>query len=190
LLDAPFLPSVTRWIGKSAAHRKLSDAAYRFSKLIGRPKTVAVACWSDRDWPSVSGEAPDGPYATLGFYSPRLPHWLHLSPTTCRRLQSLLTSRPLYPNKYTSSALETLTHEMIHALGVSDEARTTCYAMQTSMFMANTLGLPGSYGARLARLTLKNYPLHPPRYINKQRCREGGAWDLWPDRPSPPWNAF
>jgi len=79
---------------------------------------------------------------------------------------------------------------MLHALGVRNEARATCYAMQTSPFMASLLGLGANYGQGLARQSLKNYASHPPSYVDKARCRENGAWDLWPRETSPPWHNF
>lgn len=188
--DAPRLRTVDRWTGQSAKHRKLTAAAYRYSVLLHRSRRIAVACWSDKDWPNVSGEAPDDLYSTLGFWSRLQPRWLHLSPSVCRGLQTLLTSRPTYPNRITANALDTLTHEMLHALGWKDEALVECFSMQTSLLMAHTLGLGDRYGARLARLTLANYSSHPPRYTDVLRCREGGAWDIWPSEPSPPWHDF
>jgi hypothetical protein len=188
IADAAFLPSVTRWKGVSAKQKVLSEATYRFSKLIGRPRTLAVFCWSDRDWPGISGDGNDPLYGTFGFFSPRHPHWIHLSPSTCRSLQTLLTSRPLYPNRFLADGVDTLAHEMIHALGISSEARTECLSMQTTKLMAINLKVPMHYSSRLGRLTLQNYLDLPARYVDPTRCREGGTWDLYPNEPSPPWH--
>ena len=79
---------------------------------------------------------------------------------------------------------------MIHSLRIRNEAETECFAMQLSLFMALTLGVPRGYADKLARLNLLNYPLHPARYVNYARCREGGVWDLFPKIPSPPWHDF
>lgn len=75
---------------------------------------------------------------------PAMPHWLELSPTICHTMETLLYKRPVYANRCTANAVDTLTHEMIHALGVTDEARTECYAMQLSWITAETLGSPGT----------------------------------------------
>ena len=71
---------------------------------------------------------------------------------------------------------------MIHAIGVRSEAQTECFAMQVSLLMAVRLGVPLRYSQQLARLTLSNYFLHPPEYVDTIRCREGGVWNLEPNR--------
>jgi hypothetical protein len=86
------------------------------------------------------------------------------------------------------NAVDTVTHEMIHALGVRNEAKTECLAMQVSLVMALRLGVPLRYSQQLAHLNLANYFLHPPQYLDTIRCREGGAWDIAPNQPSPPWH--
>ena len=92
---------------------------------------------------------------------PAMPHWLELSPTICHTMETLLYKRPVYANRCTANAVDTLTHEMIHALGVTDEARTECYAMQLSWITAETLGplaqLPG------LRIDTLPGPTRPPR---------------------------
>jgi hypothetical protein len=92
-----------------------------------------------------------------------MPRWINLSPGICRSIETLLYHRPRYPGPITADGMDTLTHEMIHALGVVDEARTECFAMQLSYFTDTSLGSPAWYGARLAHLSLGNYPEHPPR---------------------------
>jgi hypothetical protein len=86
---------------------------------------------------------------------------------------------------------------MMHALGVTRqrfganaEAMAECYGMQLSIVMAADLGVPWSYDAKLARLNVINYRKRPPSYQNYAMCREGGAWDLFPRIPSPPWHDF
>lgn len=182
------LPSVDRWTGASAKHRQLSAAAYRFSKWWGTPRLVAVACWSDREWPRVSGRASAD--TTLGFWSGEEPRWLHLSPRTCRALQTLLTSRPRYANAILADAVSTLAHEMLHALGETDEAQTECYAKQTTDVLAEFLGVPVRYREQLGRLTLGTLRDLPDEYRRPDVCREDGDWDLWPGKPSPPWRIW
>jgi hypothetical protein len=50
------------------------------------------------------------------------------------------------------------------------------------------LGLPLAYAENLDRLSLRNYFSHPPAYVDRERCREGGAWDLTPHTLSLPWH--
>ncbi|HEX4679200.1 MAG TPA: hypothetical protein VH210_08390, partial [Gaiellaceae bacterium] len=96
--------------------------------------------------------------------------------------------RPQFANVYTANALDTLTHEMIHALGVRVEAQTECYAMQLSFVTGISMGLPALYAENLDRLSLRNYFTHPPSYVDTGRCREGGQWDLTPTRDGLPWH--
>jgi hypothetical protein len=160
--DAGQLPRSSHYVGNSVKQTRLSAASYWITKVAGVPKTLAVACWNPMDWPGVSGDPGDAYYSLLGFYNPAMPHWVHLSPTICRGIETLLYHRPLYPNRILADAVDTVTHEMIHAIGIRDEAVTECYAMQVSLLMALRLGVPLKYSEQLARLTLGNYFLHPP----------------------------
>jgi len=64
---------------------------------------------------NISGDNPESGYTLLGFYMPGMPHWLELSPTICHTMETLLCKRPVYANRYTANAVDTPTHEMIHA---------------------------------------------------------------------------
>lgn len=186
--DAPYLRSDTHYRGVSVNDKRLGSAAYRLSRILGLPKTVAVACWSETDWASVSGANPENAYSILGFFNPEMPRWIQLSPAICRAMETLLYHRPLYPNVFTANSVDTLTHEMIHALGLHDEAKTECLAMQLTATTASTLGVPTAYSNSLGQLTLANYFKHPSRYVDVSRCREGGQWDIVPERRSLPWH--
>jgi hypothetical protein len=185
---APELPSSAHYTGKSVKQTRLSKAAYGLSKVLGVPKSIAVACWSEPDWENISGENPESGYTILGFHIWAMPHWVDLSPGICRTFETLLYHRPKYANVVTANALDTLTHEMIHALGVHDEAETECFAMQLSFVTGVQLGLPLNYAENLDRLSLRNYFDHPPNYVDTNDCREGGAWDLFKTKPSLPWH--
>jgi hypothetical protein len=187
---APFLKSSNHYRGQSVKQARLGKAAYQLSKFVRSPKTVAVACWSVRDSANIAHENPESVYTLLGFWQPAMPRWIQLSPRICRSIETLLYHRPAYPNAITADGIDTLTHEMLHALGVSNEAMTECYAMQLDEITANSLGVPYWYAARLSHLALGNYRTHPPRYINYSRCRENGAWDIWPRENSLPWHDF
>lgn len=183
---APNLPTVQQWRGASSKHARLSSAVYQYSKWIGYPRQVAVACWSDRDWPTVSESATH--HTLLGFWSPLQPRWLHLAPQTCRAMQTLLTSRPQYPNVITANALDTVAHEMLHAMGIHNEAMTECFSMQTADVLGWYLGIRGQYLKGLSRLFLAAYKHLLPKYRDPVRCREGGEWDNDPKHPSSPWH--
>jgi hypothetical protein len=119
-----------------------------------------------------------------------MPHWVQLSAGVCRAMETLLKHRPLYPNVYTANAVEALTHETMHSIGIDNEAQAECFGMQLSFALADNLGVPDAYSLRLARLNLQNYADRPPSYINASRCREDGQWDLFPNRDSPPWHSL
>jgi hypothetical protein len=183
---APYLPKADRFTGESVLQTRLSDAAYALSRFVGSPKTIDVACWSRWDWPKVADD--DDIYSTYGFWMGDMPHWVHLSPETCRGIETLLHNRPKFPNAFTADAVQTLSHEMMHALGVDSEAEAECLGMQVSAVLAQELGVPKRYSLRLAHLNLENYEDLPAEYIDRKQCRENGVWDLREDEPSPPWH--
>jgi hypothetical protein len=185
---APHLPSSAHFSGASVKQTRLSAAAYQLSKFVGHPKTIAVACWSQPDWANISGDKPGRRYETEGLFNGSMPHWLNLAPDICRASETLLYNRPTYPNIHTADAVDTLTHEMLHALGVHNEAQTECYAMQLNWVTANKLGIPLRYSMRLSQLSLGNYATRPRQYQNYSACREGGAWDLLKSQLSLPWH--
>jgi hypothetical protein len=170
-------------------HTRLAKAAHGLTELIGAPKTIGVACWSKTDWPGIAHDG-DSIYSTYGLFVHEMPHWVHLSPGTCRAIETLLHSRPQFPNVYTADALETLTHEIMHAIGVDSEAAAECSSMQLSPFIAGILGVPAHYAMRLAAVDLQAYGRLPPSYRDKRRCRENGEWDLFKGKRSPPWHAI
>ena len=191
IADAGLLTASAHFGSTSVKQIRLSVASYGITKLAGIPKTLAVACWNATDWRGVSGDDGSDPYySILGFYRPSMPHWIHLSPTVCHGIETLLYHRPQYPSTILANAVDTVTHEMTHAIGYVDEAQTECYAMQISIVMAYMLGVPRKYSNQLARLTLGSYFLHPPQYVDTVRCREDGTWDLSPSHPSPPWHDY
>ena len=74
-----------------------------------------------------------------------------------------------------ADAVNTLTHELYHALGVGSEAKAECFAMQSTPMVARLLGVPRAYAGRLGRLTLAEYGFLEPLYRDARRCRDGGA---------------
>ena len=73
----------------------------------------------------MSGDGNDTAYETIAFWSPAMPHWVHLSPEICHAFETLLDHRPRYPNVITADAVETLAHETMHSVGVSVEAQAS-----------------------------------------------------------------
>ncbi len=189
LLFAPHLRSLAHFTGLvSIKQNRLTQAAYALSKALGHPKSIDVACWDSLDWENISGDNPESTYSTLGLWTDLLPHWVNLSPSICHTFETLIYHRPEYANVFTANALDTLTHEMIHALGIHNEAMTECFAMQLSFATGWKMGLPLQYAENLDRLSLHNYLRHPANYVDTLRCREDGAWDLDKGEPSLPWH--
>ena len=82
--------------------------------------------------------------------------------------------------------IEALTHESLHLRGILDEARTECYALQTSARTGVRLGLtPAQAAAVNAYYLARLYPLLPAAYQSGE-CRPGGPLDLHPETPAWP----
>jgi hypothetical protein len=123
--------------------------------------------------------APEPGSELLGFWLGRQPRWLHLAPGICTDVQALLTTRRA--NARRGAALSTVIHETLHAYGVRNEAQTNCFAVQLVPVFAWNHGLAvrqADYLGTLARNYTRRYA--PTGYWNASRCRDGGAWDLFP----------
>jgi hypothetical protein len=152
-------------------------------KELGRPKTLAVACWNDADWLSVvtaEGDSPSRGGTTLrGFWKAAQPRWLHLAPFVCDDVQALLDTK--VPTGRRAAALSTVIHESLHAHGLDNEAQTNCLAVQLIPLAGHELGLGGAQASYLGRLALRYVRSHAPSgYWNRTRCRDGGRWDIMP----------
>src|SRR5579862_9995813 len=62
---APRLKPAAHYTGASIRDTTLSAAAYTLTKIVGVPHTIDVACWSAKDWPTVSGDGNDTAYETI-----------------------------------------------------------------------------------------------------------------------------
>ena len=85
------------------------------------------------------------------------------------------------------AAIVTLAHESWHLRGVTNEAQTQCYALQTAELTALRLGvLPPDAHAAAVFLVAHDARLPEGDYHSRE-CRPGGAYDLhpqtaaWPD---------
>jgi hypothetical protein len=181
---AATLPSSAVFNGtRSVKHATLTRLVYRTMKQLGIPRQLAFACWNRSDWLSVlaaEGAEPEkGNTLLLGFWLGRQPRWLHLAPGICTDVQGLISSKQ--PNARRAGALATVIHETLHAYGIRNEAQTNCFAVQLVPVFGWNLGLGEKravYLGTLARNYVRKYS--PPGYWNGARCREGGAWDLFP----------
>lgn len=180
--DAPGLPSRVRYVGRSIKHVRLGEKLHRTVKKVGAPRVVAVACWSEVDWPSVVASAglDRPPQLVAGFWLDIQPRWIHVAPKQCADVQALMLTRQ--PNGQRAYALGTVLHERLHAQGIHKEALTECYAVQLVYEFARVLGLSDARALRLEQLAVrKSRALAPRAYWDTSRCRDRGEWDLFPD---------
>ena len=83
-------------------------------------------------------------------------------------------------------AVHTLAHEVWHLHGISDEAKTECYALQTTAQAAELFGADVSSAEAAARYAyMRFYPNLPDEY-READCGNGGLLDLRPADPAWP----
>jgi len=149
-------------------------------KLLRLGKQLQVACWSRRDWRSVIedlGGTTSGSTVVLGFWLPRQPRFLHLSPSTCENLQALMSTRRA--NTPRAQASVVALHEATHMYGVRNEAEANCYAVQLVYYFARRLRVSPQQSMLLEQEAVRRTRAGAPRgYWNGWSCRDGGAWDL------------
>jgi hypothetical protein len=168
--------------GPSAASHRQPDYEAVAAKL-SRGAAQAVDCWSRADWPRVTaalGPAQAG-YKQLGFVDRgAAPGDVELSPEVCSQLDALRYghTRPR-PTLRLANAVDVLAHETFHTAGVTDEATTECYAIQSVAWVARQLGAPRSFALTLAREEWADYGDEPAGYASSE-CRDGGTLDLRP----------
>jgi len=80
-------------------------------------------------------------------------------------------------------AVHTLAHEVWHLHGITNEARTECYALQTTAQAASLLGAdPAAAQAAATYAFVRFYPEMPDEY-RETDCVNGGPLDLRPADP-------
>jgi hypothetical protein len=178
--DAPRLPKRDRYVGQSIRHARVARTIYSTMKLLRLGKQLQVACWSQRDWRSVIedlGGTTSEPTALLGFWLSGQPRFLHLSPTTCRNLQALISTRRA--NGPRAEASVVALHETAHMYGIRNEAEANCYAVQLVYYFARQLRVSPRQSLLLEQQAVRRTRATAPRgYWNSARCRDGGTWDL------------
>jgi hypothetical protein len=93
-----------------------------------------------------------------------------------------LTRRTACPDSVIRSAwsVQALSHEAWHLAGELDEARTQCFGLQTTAYVAQRLGADRAQAQALASYLYERiYPQMPSEY-RSGHCRDGGALDLRP----------
>jgi hypothetical protein len=84
------------------------------------------------------------------------------------------------------SGIVTLAHESWHLRGVVDEARTQCYAVQTTEAVALALGLDPAEARTIATRVALDDARAPRGEYHSPACRPGGTYDLRPQTPAWP----
>lgn len=74
----------------------------------------------------------------------------------------------------------TLAHESWHLRGVTNEARTQCYAVQSSYAVARGLGVPELEARLIAARIAVDDARSPAGEYHSSECRPGGRYDLAP----------
>ncbi len=84
------------------------------------------------------------------------------------------------------SGIVTLAHESWHLRGVVDEARTQCYAVQTTEAVALALGVREDEAQLISARVALDEARAPRGEYHSPACHPGGAYDLRPDTPGWP----
>ncbi|HEY1370613.1 MAG TPA: hypothetical protein VGF23_26015 [Gaiellaceae bacterium] len=172
------LPSVS---GPSAASHRQPGYGAVAAKL-SHGAAQAVDCWSRGDWARLTaGQGVQAGYKRLGFVDKgAAPGDVELSPEVCSQLDTLRYGRTRpRATLGLANAVDVLAHETFHTAGVSDEAATECYAIQSVAWVARQLGAPWRYAHLLAEREWADYSDEPAGYTSPE-CRNGGKLDLRP----------
>jgi hypothetical protein len=115
-------------------------------------------------------------------------NYTELAPETCSALRHidrvdfscLDNDTCTYKEFKVAWAAHTLAHEAFHLRGFEAEAIAECYALQTTAFVAERLGVDAATAQRLQRWVYTDgYPNEPEDYRSDE-CRDGGRLDLRP----------
>ena len=102
----------------------------------------------------------------------------------CGNLRAWLGSTKVNPSLDQVIAVHVLTHETMHMVGIMNEARAECAAVQRDADMAEELGASPAQAQELARrYWAEVYPRMPDGYVGG--CGPGGEYDE--GLPAPPW---
>jgi hypothetical protein len=165
--------------------REQDQLAAIASDLAGR--TVAVRCPSFvASLVDTRGEAGRVQFDETG----RPANHTDLSPQTCKALRHLdavdfscIDRGDCGFKEFNAGwAAHTLAHESFHLRGFQDEGVTECYALQSTAFVVERLGVPTQTAKDLqAWLYKRGYPNEPTEYQSPQ-CYDGGPLDLRPQQ--------
>jgi hypothetical protein len=155
---------------KLAAVERFSDEA---SRIAGKP--VSVGCDESRDYVGYVQHA-DGIAVVGGDRA-------YVTPEICFVLYRLAFEGDERGSR-TARAIAVLAHEAWHLRGVSDEATTECYALQSGVALGRRLGLDEGSARRMMAQELTGNALRDGgslEYRVSGECRDGGRLDLDPE---------
>ena len=160
---------------RAAAVARYSDEASRLAE-----KPVSIRCDEARDYVG-SVQHADG-VATVGG------DLAILTPEICHDVYRLAFDGEVIGSR-TGRAIAVLAHESWHLRGVSDEATTECYALQSGVELGRRFGLSDGTARQLMRQQLTENALRGVgsiEYRLTSECRDGGRLDLDPGNSSFP----
>jgi hypothetical protein len=145
---------------------------------------VEVRCWSEADWKRLIGQSirlGHGGKDVLAFVVGPGGSRIHLSPELCSALVLTVYGEPRTDADQVRAgeALLALAHEAQHSAGIANEAKATCYALQTVTELAYALKLRKPLIERLVERYWRHANELPPEYRSRE-CRNGGRLDLNP----------
>jgi hypothetical protein len=105
----------------------------------------------------------------------------YLAPQRCYDLYRLAFEGDVSFSQ-TARAVAVLAHEAWHLAGVSEEAKTECYALQSGVDLGRRLGLDGDTARRMMRQQLVENAGRgaASEYVVGPECHDGGELDLHP----------
>lgn len=151
-------------------------------------KQANVYCWNAADWNTLHvrrrEQSGEGLTWILGYVPLATRTEINLAPEVCNRLDALAYKKLRPRGKARidfAEAVDTLAHESIHALGVTDEAETECYSLQLIDFTAMQLGTNLAYARDMSKQAWNVlYPQIPSAYRTPD-CYNDGPFDLFPN---------
>ena len=180
-------PSSLRWPSVRPWPRTEADARLTavVSRLSGRP--AVARCWSSAGWQRrlarwhyAQGARSEWRAFTVPLETPAV----ELSPSICTVLHRVARlRRPVWNEPAVVPivwSVAALSHESVHASGISNEAKAECFGLQRIPLVARALGRTAAEGRYLVRLYWELWYRfdRPPK---SSECRDGGKLDLHTD---------
>ena len=96
---------------------------------------------------------------------------------------SLQAAEALAATLFTAFSMLVFTHEVVHTLGIGNEAAATCFALQLTGFMSRALGTNDAFATRLEVLLTRWYRAEQPRaWLLEPPGRDTAAGSTWSPR--------